>query len=78
MFSSGQFHVSFRTIRLVTLGEGELQYLKVITVMTGDGGRGHYVLCRGPQLSSRRLRSAGESGARGENRQLLPAEGPCH
>lgn len=31
----------------MTLGEGELQFLKIITVMIGDGGRGHYVLCQG-------------------------------
>lgn len=47
MFSSGQFYVSFPAITIVTLGEGELAYLKIITVMIGGGGRGHYGLWQG-------------------------------
>lgn len=46
----------------MTLGEGELQYLKIITVMIGGGGRGHYVLCQGLSCSPGAFGALRESG----------------
>lgn len=66
MFCSGQFYVSFRTIKFVTLGEGELQYLKIITVMIGADGRGHYVSCQGLSCSPGGFGALRESGLQWE------------
>lgn len=47
MFTSGQFYVSFQTIKFVTLGGGNCNTWEIITVMIGADGRGHYVSCQG-------------------------------
>lgn len=82
MFLSGQFHVAFRTVKIMTLG-GELQYFRIIIAMIADGGRGHCVWCRGPDRSCCGPAGFGGSESTGswacsENKQLQPAEGPRH
>ena len=57
---------------------GEVEYLEIITVMMVDDGRGHCVLCQGLSCSPGGFAALREWSFSSENKQLLPAEGPCH